>query len=442
MAGSDIRIVDSEGLPPEAARRGDAGMVRAARASLDGHRTGLARVLPFLGPAFIACVAYIDPGNFATNIQGGAQFGYELLWVITAANLMAAFLQMLSAKLGIATDNNLPALCHQHLSPRMNLGLWIVSEVAAMATDVAEFTGAALGLYLLFHIPLLPAALLTGVITFAILGLQQHGFRTLEIVITALVGVIAGAYLLETILSHPNAGQIAYHAVVPALSGSSLFLAVGILGATIMPHVLYLHSALVQGRVPARTPRDRMRIFAMERIDIVIAMTLAGLVNGAMMFMAAAVFHAHGRADVADLTVAFHTLTPLLGSAASIIFGVSLLASGLSSSTVGTLAGQVIMRGFLGWSIPVWLRRVLTMAPALLIIALNINPTQVIIFTQVILSFALVAPIATLLYFTARRDVMGAMVNQRRTTVIGLACGAVILALNAVLLAQVLGAIH
>src|SRR6185437_5994793 len=280
---------------------------------------------------FIACVAYIDPGNFATNIQGGAQFGYQLLWVVTAANLMAAFLQMLSAKLGIATDTNLPALCHQHFSQRMNIGLWIVSEVAAMATDVAEFTGAALGLYLLFHIPLFLAALLTGVATFAILALQRNGFRAIEIVIAVLVGVIALAYLLETIISHPDGKQILFHAVVPSLSGSGIYLAVGILGATVMPHVLYLHSALVENRVPARTVRDRRRIFGMERIDIIIAMTLAGLINGAMLFMSAAVFHKHGLVGSGDLTTAYRTLTPLLGSAASLIFGISLLASGLSS---------------------------------------------------------------------------------------------------------------
>ncbi len=440
MAGREIRI--GEGVPAEGARAGDAEMLRAARATLDGKRTGLTRIIPFLGPAFIACVAYIDPGNFATNIQGGAQFGYQLLWVVTAANLMAAFLQMLSAKLGIATDANLPALCQQHFSRRVNVALWLISEVAAMATDVAEFTGAALGIYLLFHLPLFPSALITGVATFAILGLQRRGFRAIEVVIGALVGVIALAYVLETIFSHPDGKQILYHAVVPSLSGSGIYLAVGILGATVMPHVLYLHSALVERRVPARTPRDRQRIFGMERLDIIIAMTLAGLINGAMLFMAAAVFHTRGLVGSGDLTTAYRTLTPLLGSAAGLIFGVSLLASGLSSSSVGTLAGQVIMQGFLGWSIPVWLRRALTMAPALLVIALNINPTQVIILTQVILSFALVAPITMLLYFTSRREIMGPLVNQRATTVIGTIIGAFILSLNAVLLAQVFGIVH
>ena len=440
MAKSHMPVVVA--LDPPTERRGDAAMLRGARASLAGRRSGFARILPFLGPAFIASVAYMDPGNFATNIGGGAQFGYSLLWVVTGSSLMAAFLQTLSAKLGIATDTNLPDLCQRHLPQRLNIALWGISEVAAMATDIAEFTGAALGIYLLFHLPLFVSALLTGVATFAILSLQQRGMRSIEIVITVMVGVIAIAYLLETILSRPDFRQIAYHSVVPSLPPGALFLAVGILGATVMPHVLYLHSALMERRVPVKTALQRRKLFDLERIDIIIAMTLAAFINAAMMFMAAAVFHAHGLAQVADLTTAYQTLTPLLGSAASIIFGISLLVSGLSSSTVGTMAGQVIMQGFLGWSIPLWLRRALTMAPALLVIALNVNPTQVIILTQVILSFALVAPIATLLYFTAQPSVMGKLVNQRATTIIGIAVGVIIVGLNLVLLAQVFGLIQ
>ena len=427
---------------PDVARSGDSGMLRAARAALDDRKTGLARILPFLGPAFIASIAYMDPGNFATNIQGGAQFGYTLLWVITGSSIMAAFLQTLSAKLGIATDTNLPALCHQHLSKRLNIGLWIVSEIAAMATDVAEFTGAALGLYLVFHLPLLISGLLTGVATFAILSLQQRGFRPLEIIITTMVGVIAIAYVLETILSRPEFGQITYHALIPNLPAGSLFLAVGILGATVMPHVLYLHSALMEKRVPVKTRRDRQKLFAMERIDIIIAMSLAGIINLAMMFLAAATFHAHGLTGVSDLITAYKTLTPLLGGSASLIFGISLLVSGLSSSTVGTMAGQVIMQGFLGWTIPVWVRRVLTMAPALVVLAINDNPTQVIILTQVILSFALIAPITTLLYFTAQPKLMGALVNSKTTTAIGVAVGIAIMGLNVVLLGQIFGLVR
>lgn len=438
MARSDIQV-EPTWTPEVVAPSRDTKLLRDAHAALDGQRKGLARLLPFLGPAFIASVAYMDPGNFATNIQGGAQYGYKLLWVIVASSVMAAFLQTLSAKLGIATDANLPALCQRWLPRPTNIVLWGVSEIAAMATDIAEFTGAALGLYLLVHIPLIWAAALTGIVTFGILGLQRHGFRPLEIVIGSFVGIIAVAYLLETFLVRPNAGQIAYHAVVPFLSTGSAYLAVGILGATVMPHVLYLHSALTERRIVARTSHERKRIFGMERIDITIAMTLAGVINGAMLIMAAAVFNAHGRTDIADLQTAFQTLTPLLGGGASVIFGVALLASGLSSSTVGTLAGQVIMEGFLGWTIPVWVRRALTMAPAFIVIALNVNPTQVIIFTQVVLSFALVAPIAALLYFSARREVMGDLVNKKATTVIGVAIGGIILVLNMYLLAMTFG---
>lgn len=430
MAEIDVKVVDGAFAEESPSRRGDRRMIRAAQAALDGRAAGLARILPFLGPAFIASIAYIDPGNFATNIQGGAQFGYSLLWVITAANLMAAFLQALSAKLGVATDSNLPLLCRLHLPHPLNFGLWIISEIAAMATDLAEFIGAALGFNLLFHLPLFWAGLLTGVATFAILGLQRYGFRPLEAVIASFVGVIALAYVLETILARPDIGQIARHAVTPALPSGSLFLAIGILGATVMPHVLYLHSALMQRRVPVRTEGERRRIARLAVVDVAIAMTLAGVINGAMMFMAASVFCGSGAIQVNDLGQAYHTLTPLLGGAASVIFGISLLASGLSSSTVGTMAGQVIMQGFVGWTIPQWLRRLITMTPALAIIGLGIDPTQTIIFTQVLLSFALIAPIGALLYFTGRRDIMGSLVNQRAVAIIGYVIGALIIALN------------
>jgi manganese transport protein len=435
MARSEERII----AVTEGERRGDVRMLRAARVVLDGKQSGWVRILPFLGPAFIASVAYMDPGNFATNIQGGAQFGYRLLWVITGASLMAAFLQTLSAKLGIATDTNLPTLCQRHFSKRLNIVLWSISEIAAMATDIAEFTGAALGLYLVFHLPLFLAGLLTGVATFAILALQQHGVRRLEIVITVLVGVIALAYLLEIVLVRPNLAQAGIHAVLPSLPVNGIFLAVGILGATVMPHVLYLHSALMERRVPVRGVQDRVSLFHLERVDIVIAMALATFINLAMMVMAAAAFHAHGFLGITDLTAAYKTLTPLFGGAASLLFGVALLVSGLSSSTVGTMAGQVIMQGFLGWTIPLWLRRVLTMLPALLVLAFNNNPTQVIILTQVVLSFALVAPIVTLLYFTSQPKIMGALVNHRATTIIGVVIGVFILGLNVLLLSQAFG---
>jgi manganese transport protein len=415
--------------------------VAAAERSLAApERFSLRGVLPFLGPAFIAAIAYIDPGNFATNIQAGAQFGYLLLWVILASNLMAILLQTLSAKLGIATGKNLPEICRTYLPRPVSFGLWVVAEIGAMATDLAEFLGAAIGFNLLFHIPLLLAGILTGIATFAILGLQRLGFRPLEAVIATLLGVIAICYLAETVLARPDGGQIAFHALVPQFAGpGSVLLAVGILGATVMPHVVYLHSALTQNRIRPRDEQDARRILRFERIDIVIALGLAGLVNGAMLIMAASVFFASGHSEIGTLENAFSTLKPLLGNASSIIFGVALVASGLSSSAVGTLAGQVIMEGFLGWKIPVWLRRGLTMLPALVFIALNANPDMTLVISQVVLSFVLPFAVVPLLLFTGRRAIMGGLVNSRATQIVGWAVAAIILSLNVLLISQTLG---
>jgi manganese transport protein len=424
-----------------AAPSGSVRTVRAARQALSQRgRVSLRGVLPFVGPAFIAAVAYIDPGNFATNIQAGSQFGYLLLWVILASNLMAVLLQTLSAKLGIATGRNLPELIRAYLPRRASIGLWVVAEIGAMATDLAEFLGAAVGFNLLFHVPLFVAGLLTAAATFAILTLQRLGFRPLEAVIAALVGVIAASYAIETVLARPDAGQVAFHTIVPLLDGKdSMLLAVGILGATVMPHVIYLHSALTQGRIRPRNQREARRIFRFEQIDIWIAMGLAGLINGAMLLMAAAVFHGTGHSQVATIENAFQTLTPLLGNAASMLFGLALLASGLSSSAVGTMAGQVIMEGFLGWRIPVWLRRLITMLPALAVVALGVDPTVTLVLSQVVLSFVLPFAVVPLLYFTGRRDVMRGLVNRRATQIIGWLVAGLIVALNALLLVQTFG---
>ena len=413
---------------------------RAARAAIEGRRRGLRALLPFLGPAFIACVAYIDPGNFATNIGAGAHFGYNLLWVILLANLMAMLLQSLSAKLGIATGCNLPELCRRHFPRPLVHGMWGAAEVGAMATDLAEFLGAAVGFNILFHLPLLAAGLLTGLCTFAILGLERYGFRPLEAVIGLLVGVIALCYLLETVLARPDWGQVAYHTVVPWASGDSTLLIVGIVGATVMPHVIYLHSSLTQRRIVGRNPTELRRIFRFEIADVVIAMGLAGLINMAMLYMAAKVFNASGHTDVATIDQAFQTLTPLLGGASSVVFGVSLLASGLSSSAVGTMAGQVIMQGFVGFTIPVWLRRLLTMLPALLVIAAGVDATRVLVISQVVLSFVLPVPVISLILLTRRRDVMGAhLVNRPTTNVLAVGCAVAILALNVLLLYTTFG---
>jgi len=424
----------------ESVKHGDQTTVHAATQVLTGEtrKNWLGRLLPFLGPAFIACVAYVDPGNFATNIQGGAEFGYMLLWVIVASNLMAMLIQTLSAKLGIATGKNLAELCREQFPRRVAISMWVLMEIVAMATDLAEFLGAALGFNLLFHIPLLAAALLTAITTFIILGLEQHGFRPLEAVITTLVGVIAICYLVETILDRPDMAAVAYHAVVPQFAGrESVLLATGILGATVMPHVIFLHSALTQNRIPTKNVAELKRLFRYELIDVTIAMGLAGLVNGAMLIMAASTFFQQGLTHIASIEEAYRTLTPLLGSLASSVFAISLLASGLSSSAVGTLAGQVIMQGFIHRQIPVWLRRAITMAPPIIVIALGLDPTRTLVLSQVVLSFGLPFAIIPLVMFTRRRDLMGALVNQKFTTLLAGVVAGLIIALNIYLLVQI-----
>jgi manganese transport protein len=421
------------------AKAGDTGTVEAATQILSGssQRHGLARLLPFLGPAFIASVAYVDPGNFATNIQGGAQFGYLLLWVVMASNLMAMLVQALSAKLGIATGLNLAEHCRAHFPSPVVWGMWLLMEIVAIATDLAEFLGAALGFNLLFGIPLWLAGILTAVATFLILGLERYGFRPLEAVISVLVGVIAASYLVETVLDKPDWGQVLFHAVVPQFSGpESVLLATGILGATVMPHVIFLHSSLTQGRIVVRQPVQLRRLFRYEVVDVVIAMGVAGLINAAMLMMAAATFHQAGMHDVGTIEEAHRTLEPLLGSAASWIFAISLLASGLSSSSVGTMSGQVIMQGFLHRQIPVWIRRLVTMVPSLIVIGLGLDPTRTLVLSQVVLSFGLPFAIVPLVLFTRRRDLMGVLVNRRLTTLLVSVIAALIVALNGYLLVQ------
>jgi manganese transport protein len=409
----------------------EAGTRAAARAALDGRKKGLLALLPFLGPAFIACVAYIDPGNYATNIQGGSTFGYNLLWVIALANLMAMLLQTMSAKLGLATGKNLAELSRLHFKRPVVYAMWIICEIMAMSTDLAEFLGASIAINLLFGIPLLPATFITGVASYLILTLERYGFRPLEAVITTLVGVVAVCYMIETFLSRPDWRQVGFHAVVPWLGGTqSVLFSVGIIGATVMPHVIYLHSSLTQQRIIPRSEGEARKIFRWSIPDTVIAMGLAGLVNMAMLYMAAATFHAHGHSDVADINSAYQTLTPLLGGAASMVFAISLLASGLSSSTVGTMAGQVIMQGFVGFTIPIWVRRLVTMLPAVLVAAIGLNPTTTLVISQVVLSFVLPLPVITLVLFTRRRDLMGTLVNKAITTWMAIACSVVILSLN------------
>lgn len=394
------------------------------------------RLIPFLGPAFIASIAYVDPGNFATNIQAGAQFGYMLVWVIIASNLMAMLIQSLSAKLGIATGRNLAEMCREQFPRPVVWGMWFLAELVAIATDIAEFIGAAIGFNLLFGIPLFPAALLTAVTTFLILGLQRYGARPLEAVIAAMLGVIAVCYLFETILDRPDWLSIGQAAAAPKLAGTeSVLLAVGILGATVMPHVIYLHSALTQDRIKARTPEHQRKLFRFELIDVVIAMVIAGAVNAAMLIMAASTFFQVGLSDIASIEEAHRTLEPLLGSAASVVFGISLLAAGLSSSTVGTLAGQVVMQGFLHRHIPLWLRRGVTIIPSLIVVGIGLDPTRTLVISQVVLSFGIPFALVPLVMFTQRRAIMGpVLVNLKVTTVAAWAVASVIIALNFYLL--------
>ncbi len=416
---------------------GEAAVAAAARRSLDGHARGLGRVWPFLGPAFIAAVAYIDPGNFATNIAGGAKFGYLLLWVVLAANLVAMLVQAQSAKLGIATGKNLAELCREIFPRRAAIGLWLQAELVAMACDIAEVVGAALGLNLLFGIPLFPAGLIAGAGAFAILTLQQRGFRRLEAGITALAGVVVASFVIELFHAKPAAGEVAKHLVLPGFSGSeSLLLATGIIGATVMPHVIYLHSALTQRRVVGRDDEDRRKIFGFERVDVVIALSLAGAVNLAMMIVAAALFHGSGLTGIDSIEGAFEGLQTLVSGNAATIFGVALLASGFASSSVGTMAGQVVMQGFIRRSIPLFLRRAITLTPALLVLAIGFNPTDALVASQVVLSFGIPFALVPLLMVASRRDVMGALVNPPWLTAIAGALAALIIALNAFLIAD------
>ncbi len=409
---------------------------RDAKAVLSGKskKNWFARLLPFLGPAFIASIAYVDPGNFATNIQGGAQFGYELLWVILGSNLMAMLLQALSAKLGIATGKNLAEHCRENFSRPVVWTMWVLMELVAMATDLAEFLGAAVALNLLFGLPLWVAGLLTAVITFLILGLERYGFRPLEAVITGFLAVIAVSYVIEIFLVHPAWGLIAHDTFVPHFTNSeSILLATGILGATVMPHAIFLHSALTQGRVVVKKPEQQRRLFRFEIIDVAIAMLIASSVNAAMLITSAATFFKTGT-NVGSLEQAYLTLQPLLGRAAGIVFGVALLASGLSSSSVGTMAGQVIMQGFLHFHIPPWIRRVVTIVPSLIVIFIGLDPTRTLVISQVVLSFGLPFAIVPLVLFTSNKGLMGVLVNKRLTTLLAGLSAATIIALNFFLL--------
>lgn len=404
--------------------------IKPAHSSKASNLKGL---LKFLGPAFIVSVAYIDPGNFATNISGGSQFNYSLLWVILWSNLMAIFLQTLSAKLGIATGQNLPCLCGRAFPRKVNWVLWLLAEFAAMATDLAEFLGGTLGLYLLFNIPMVYAGLITAVLTFLIVLLSKYGQRLVEIVISLLIAVICAAYAVEVFLAKPDWSSAAFHLLLPSLPGrDAIFIAVGMLGATVMPHVIYLHSQLVQCRNGAVNVEEKKRHFKMERIDIIIAMNIAFIVNGAMVLVSASVFFRNGIV-VNTIEQAHQSLSPLLGSMSAGAFGLALVASGLSSSAVGTMAGQTIMQGFVGLKLSDNFTRLITMAPGMLIILSGVNPMKALVLSQVSLSFVLPAAVIPLLLLTARKDIMGAFVNKTGINIVGWIIISLITVLNAVL---------
>lgn len=411
----------------------DMGEVLAGR-----RRRGFRTALLFAGPAIISSIAYMDPGNVATNIQAGAKFGYTLLWVVLAANLVAMLFQSLSAKLGIVTGKNLAELSREQFSRPVVMGMWGVSEIAAMATDLAEFLGGALGISLLFHVPLMLGMVITGVVTYALLGFEKGGFRPMEIAIAVLIGVIGISYVVELGMAPVAWSEAVKGSLMPSLPNSeALTIAVGIIGATIMPHAVYLHSGLTQSRAPARTNSERAMLLRFSNREVIVALAVAGLINMATVVLASSAFHS-GHSDVAEIQSAYHMLTPLLGTGAAVIFLISLIASGISSSTVGTMAGQMIMQGFTNYRIPVWARRLVTMVPAFVVVALGIDPTRALVISQVVLSFALPVPMLALIWFTRRRDIMGEFANSRLTDAAAILGAVVVLSLNTILLVQMI----
>ena len=413
--------------------------VAAARALLRGQHPGIGGYLAFGGPAVIASIAYMDPGNFATNIQAGAKYGYALLWVVLVANLIAMLFQALSAKLGIVTGRNLAEMCHDRFPKPVVYAMWVVSEIAAMATDLAEFLGGAIGLSLLFNMPLLAGMIVTAIVTYGILMVENRGFRPVELIIGSFVAIIALCYLIEMFIAPVDWGQAALGTVTPQIpDAGALLLAVGIIGATVMPHAVYLHSGLTQGRIPARTDAEKHMVVRISNWEVLVALAAAGLVNMAMVMMASSAFHA-GHPEVAEIESAYHTLTPLLGIGAAGVFLLSLIASGISSSVVGTMAGQMIMQGFVGFRIPIWLRRLVTMVPAFVVVALGVNATMALVVSQVLLSIALPLPMIALLIFTRRRDIMGDFANSPLTDVIAVIATVVVLGLNTFLILDTFG---
>ncbi|MYM53907.1 Nramp family divalent metal transporter [Thalassovita mangrovi] len=408
-------------------------------AVLSGERRGWRSKLLFAGPAIIASVAYMDPGNYATNIQAGAGYGYTLLWVVLLANLIAMLFQALSARLGIVTGKNLAELSRDNFPKPVVWIMWAISEVAAMATDLAEFLGGAIGLALLFNLPLMVGMVITAIVTYAILIFERQGFRPMEMIIGAMVGVIGLCYLAELLIAPVDWGAAGMGMMQPALpDAAALTIAVGIIGATVMPHAIYLHSGLTQSRAEIRHDEDRRKVLRFSNVEVVLALAVAGMVNMAMVMMAASAFH-QGHAEVAEIETAYHTLTPLLGAAAAAMFLTSLIASGISSSVVGTMAGQMIMQGFLHVRVPIWLRRLVTMVPAFAVVGMGVNATEALVMSQVVLSIALPVPMIALIIFSSRRDIMGDFIAGPLIRVLAALGACAVLGLNFVLLAEAFG---
>jgi manganese transport protein len=415
--------------PPHIAEAPPVSALRRARA-----KGAIRGRLALLGPAFVAAVAYIDPGNFATNIAGGAKYGYLLVWVIIAANLMAMLVQYLSAKVGVATGRNLPELCRDALPRPVTWGLWIQAEIIAIATDLAEFVGAAIALNLLFGVPPFTAGLMTAVVAFAILALQTRGYRRFELAIAGLLGIVLFGFAYDLAQVGVDPGGF-LGGVAPGFRGTdSILIAVGILGATVMPHVVYLHSALTQGRIKPENDDERRELMRFQRADVMIAMGLAGVINLTMLVVAAELFHDSGRTGVDSIEGAHAGFNALLGGGAALAFAVALLASGLSSSSVGTYAGQVVMQGFINFRIPLFLRRAFTMTPALVVLAIGLDATDTLVISQVVLSFGIPFALVPMILLTRRADLMGTLVNRRHTTAIASIVAAMIIGLNAFLL--------
>jgi manganese transport protein len=413
--------------------------VATAQGLLSGRRRSVLDYFAFAGPAIVASIAYMDPGNFATNIQAGAKFGYTLLWVVVVANLTAMLFQALAAKLGIVSGRNLAEMCREQFSAPVVIVMWVISEIAAMATDLAEFLGGAVGLALLFHMPLIAGMAVTAIITYVILMFEARGFRPVELVISSLVGIIGACYLIEIIITPVDWAAVGLHSFKPEIpDAQALLVSVGIIGATVMPHAIFLHSGLTQNRTPVSDESERRTLIRISNVEVVIALSIAGFVNIAMVVMASGAFHA-GYPDVAQIETAYHTLAPLLGIGAAGVFLLSLIASGISSSVVGTMAGQMIMQGFVGFRIPIWLRRVITMIPAFAVVAYGVDVTHALVVSQVVLSIALPLPMITLLMFTRRADLMGPFANGRLTAIVAACATVLVVALNVFLIAETLG---